>query len=159
MCLFHFEAERLQLITGTLMIPWWGWSLELIKRRSWPRLPQHWTPFLELFLSDPLMPGTSQDWFCCLSRWLWVWTGSTWDLVSNIHSPFGSLWPLNPCMRSRRCLEEPQNLYFWGCHRTPWLVPVSGGQPGVQTTPRLRPVWYFFHGIMPPEWSWHVDSE
>ena len=60
MCLFHFGAECLQLITGTLMIQWWGWSLELIKRRPWPRLPQHWTPFLEIFLSAPWCQGAAR---------------------------------------------------------------------------------------------------
>ena len=60
MCLFHLEAECLQLITGTWMIPWWGCSLELIQRIPWPRLPQHWIPFLELFLSAPWCQGPAR---------------------------------------------------------------------------------------------------
>ena len=55
----------------------------------------------------PLMPGSSQDWFCCLSRWLWVWTGPTWVLVSNIallalSDPWTHAWGQEDALRNPR---------------------------------------------------------
>ena len=47
----------------------------------------------------------------------------------------GSLWPSDSCTKLSKHLEELQNLYRWGCHRVPCLVPFPGGQPGVWITP------------------------